>query len=380
MRALLEQEELVSQLPGRIGHYRLESGHHSDLWIDLELLCLRPEFVQQRAAELAARLGSPPGGRGVRPARRRRLRRVARRRSPGRRVLLHGALCARGRWRGGDVVPGGIPACPRSCARASTASAWRSSTMSSVPARRSVAPSRTYSRAARTRSRWRRSRFSAPRGGVCHLNNLALENLGTFPFTLWTPSECPLCQAGVAVQKTAPGHARPTLADSDAAGVPLVRRARGRGGAARGKPTTDPATRTRRSTTRLSGELAQEPLSRWIAPEWRGAWNQDGLFREHPVGILLPSVLLIRTGVPAGQAAYIVNMVYQAAVIALIPLVAGVLVRRLRGAHARLGSAAPARVIRLPHPRQPGTSAPDVLPRGDLRHAPRAHPPGHGLS
>ncbi len=59
---------------------------------------------------------------------------------------------------------------------------------------------------------------------------------------------------------------------------------------------------------RLSGELAQEPPSRWIAPEWRGAWNQEGLFREHPVGILLPTVLLIRAGVPAAQAAYIVDM------------------------------------------------------------------------
>ncbi len=78
---------------------------------------------------------------------------------------------------------------------------------------------------------------------------------------------------------------------------------------------------------RLSGELAQEPPSRWIAPEWRGAWNHEGLFREHPVGILLPSAVLIRAGVPAAQAAYIVNMLYQAAVIALIPLVAGVLVR-----------------------------------------------------
>ena len=30
-------------------------------------------------------------------------------------------------------------------------------------------------------------------------------------------------------------------------------------------------------------------LAQWIAPEWGGAWNQQGLFREHPVGILLPS-------------------------------------------------------------------------------------------
>ena len=80
---------------------------------------------------------------------------------------------------------------------------------------------------------------------------------------------------------------------------------------------------------RLSGELADEPPSRWIAPEWRGAWNQEGLFREHPPGILLPSVLLIRAGVPAGQAAFIVNMLYQAAVIALVPLVAGVVVNGL---------------------------------------------------
>ncbi len=80
---------------------------------------------------------------------------------------------------------------------------------------------------------------------------------------------------------------------------------------------------------RLSGELAEQPPSRWIAPEWRGAWNQEGLFREHPAGILLPSVLLIRAGVPAGQAAFIVNMLYQAAVIALVPLVAGVVVNGL---------------------------------------------------
>lgn len=75
---------------------------------------------------------------------------------------------------------------------------------------------------------------------------------------------------------------------------------------------------------RLSGELARQPVSRWIAPEWNGAWNQQGLFREHPVGILLPSAALVHAGVPDGQAAYIVNMVYQAAVLALIPLVARV--------------------------------------------------------
>ena len=40
-------------------------------------------------------------------------------------------------------------------------------------------------------------------------------------------------------------------------------------------------------------------------------------------------MLLIRAGVPAGQAAFIVNMLYQAAIIVLIPLVAGVVVNGL---------------------------------------------------
>ncbi|HYS56133.1 MAG TPA: phosphoribosyltransferase family protein [Thermoanaerobaculia bacterium] len=43
-------------LPVRKGHFRYESGHHSDTWIDLERLCLRPEPVTKLAHELADRL------------------------------------------------------------------------------------------------------------------------------------------------------------------------------------------------------------------------------------------------------------------------------------------------------------------------------------
>jgi orotate phosphoribosyltransferase len=45
-------------LPIRRGHFRYESGHHSDTWIDLELLCLRPAPVMQLAEQLADRLAS----------------------------------------------------------------------------------------------------------------------------------------------------------------------------------------------------------------------------------------------------------------------------------------------------------------------------------
>jgi hypothetical protein len=79
---------------------------------------------------------------------------------------------------------------------------------------------------------------------------------------------------------------------------------------------------------RLSADLSRQPVSRWIAPEWGGAWNTQGLFREHPVGILLPSAAAIRLGFPPEQAAYAVNLLYQTAVILLMPLVGGLVVRR----------------------------------------------------
>jgi orotate phosphoribosyltransferase len=50
------KDEVVRLLPVRRGHFLLESGHHGDLWLDLELLCLRPEPVRRLAGELAARL------------------------------------------------------------------------------------------------------------------------------------------------------------------------------------------------------------------------------------------------------------------------------------------------------------------------------------
>ena len=50
------QQELLNLLTARKGHFRLESGHHGDLWLDLDLLFLRPGLVQRFAIELAGRL------------------------------------------------------------------------------------------------------------------------------------------------------------------------------------------------------------------------------------------------------------------------------------------------------------------------------------
>jgi orotate phosphoribosyltransferase len=52
------QEELIRLLSIRKGHFRMESGHHGDLWLDLDLLFLRPAqltpFVRVLAKTLSA--------------------------------------------------------------------------------------------------------------------------------------------------------------------------------------------------------------------------------------------------------------------------------------------------------------------------------------
>ena len=45
-------------LAARRGHFRFESGHHGDLWLELDPLYLRPGRLRPFAAELARRLGA----------------------------------------------------------------------------------------------------------------------------------------------------------------------------------------------------------------------------------------------------------------------------------------------------------------------------------
>ena len=52
------EENILSFVRGRQGHFRLESGHHGDLWLELETLCLRSRELQPFAAQLAAKLAA----------------------------------------------------------------------------------------------------------------------------------------------------------------------------------------------------------------------------------------------------------------------------------------------------------------------------------
>jgi orotate phosphoribosyltransferase len=50
--------DILAQLPARRGHFALESGHHGELWLDLEALCVDPIALQPVAAELASRIAA----------------------------------------------------------------------------------------------------------------------------------------------------------------------------------------------------------------------------------------------------------------------------------------------------------------------------------
>jgi orotate phosphoribosyltransferase len=52
------REELVSLLAARKGHFRYESGHHGELWLEIPRLYLRPDRLRPLAAELARRLAA----------------------------------------------------------------------------------------------------------------------------------------------------------------------------------------------------------------------------------------------------------------------------------------------------------------------------------
>jgi orotate phosphoribosyltransferase len=49
-------EHFLSFVRGLQGHFRLESGHHGDMWFELETLCLHSREIRPFAAQLAAKL------------------------------------------------------------------------------------------------------------------------------------------------------------------------------------------------------------------------------------------------------------------------------------------------------------------------------------
>jgi orotate phosphoribosyltransferase len=47
---------ILSLVHAKRGHFSLESGHHGELWLDLETLCRRPSIIRPLASKLADRI------------------------------------------------------------------------------------------------------------------------------------------------------------------------------------------------------------------------------------------------------------------------------------------------------------------------------------
>jgi orotate phosphoribosyltransferase len=53
-------QSLLDLVSARHGHFKLESGYHTNLWIDLDPLFVKPDRLQPFVADLAARLSRHP--------------------------------------------------------------------------------------------------------------------------------------------------------------------------------------------------------------------------------------------------------------------------------------------------------------------------------
>lgn len=65
MREPFIREGLLELLDGRSGHFRLESGHHGELWLDLDAFLLRPALLSPYVGVLARRLAETVDPDGV---------------------------------------------------------------------------------------------------------------------------------------------------------------------------------------------------------------------------------------------------------------------------------------------------------------------------
>ncbi len=187
------REELLGLLSARRGHFRYESGHHGDLWLEIPRLYLRPGRVRPLAAALARRLAAYGVEAVCGP-------------------LVEGALLAqmvaeelaaefsfaegfaRPKGEGGYPVGYRIPVAVRAFVRDKRVAVVDDVINAGSAARGALADlracgARPVAIAALMVLGSAAPTFAASEG-------LPLERLADLPNTLWEPSACPLCASG----------------------------------------------------------------------------------------------------------------------------------------------------------------------------------------
>jgi orotate phosphoribosyltransferase len=197
------QEELLRLMAPRKGHYRLESGHHGELWLELDPLYLRPKRLRPFVAELARRLARHGVEAVCGP-------------------LVGGAFLAQlvaqeldaefyfaeqfTRPPGDGLFPIGyrIPDALRRGASGKRAAVVDDVINAGSAVRGAFADLRACK--AHIVAIGALLVLGSPASEFATSEGFALENLAQLPNTLWEPAKCPLCVAGMTLE----GVAKPT--------------------------------------------------------------------------------------------------------------------------------------------------------------------------
>jgi orotate phosphoribosyltransferase len=191
------QEDLVRLLAARKGHFRLESGHHGDLWLDLDPLYLRPCRLRPFVTELARRLAAHGVEAVCGP-------------------LVGGAFLAQliaqeldaeflfaeqfSRPRGDGLYPVGyrIPAALRAGVHGKAVAVVDDVINAGSAVCGAVAD--LHACGARLVALGALLVLGAPAATFAAAEGVPLESLGQLPNVLWEPSACPLCAAGAPLE------------------------------------------------------------------------------------------------------------------------------------------------------------------------------------
>jgi orotate phosphoribosyltransferase len=178
------EHDVIGLLEGRRGHFLLESGHHGDLWLELDRLFARPARIEPLAAEL------------------------------GRRLAAHGVDAVCGPYAGGaflaELVAVRLDAMFSWAERSDGGYLIPEALRDDLRDKRVAIVDDVVNAASATRATLAELRACGARpvalgalltlggsaGELAAREGLALETLATLPSNLWAPSECPMCAAG----------------------------------------------------------------------------------------------------------------------------------------------------------------------------------------
>jgi orotate phosphoribosyltransferase len=195
------QEEIVDLMSGTSGHFRFESGHHGELWLELDSLFVRPDALARPVGELARRL-SPLGVEAVCGP------------------LVGGAFLAQMLAARLEVefLYSEPSATPQRDALYSAEYRVPAALRERIRGRAVAVVDDVINAGSATRATLDDLRrcgagvvaisalltLGSAAAALAEAEGVALEALANLPNTLWAPAECPLCAAGIALD-TPPG-------------------------------------------------------------------------------------------------------------------------------------------------------------------------------